>query len=217
MGVFHSQNSCCVNTIAHVPRPQGDHDTRRREVAEAVLRVLATRGFAQLTMRAVAAELGASTGIVTHYFATKDELRTFALDVLARSVDERQPTTAPPGLPALRALVLGMLPLTAEGATANRIWISSWDVVLAAPDLTATYAETYAQSRARVERAVRIAQEAGELGDADPGELAAALHAFTLGLAVQAVLDPAAFPPARQIAMTDAYLRTLTPSRPTNA
>lgn len=181
-----------------------------------MLRVLAARGFAHLTLRAVAAELGATTGVVTHYFATKDELRTFALDALARTVDERQRADAAPGMPALRALLLGMLPLTAESATANRIWVSSWDVVLADPRLTTSYSETYGRSRSRIERAVRIGQETGELGPGDSGELAAALHAFTLGLAVQAVLDPGAFPPFRQIALTDSYLRSLTSWRPVN-
>lgn len=192
-----------------MPRPLGDHDARRRQIAEAVLRVLATHGFAGLTMRAVAAELDATTGVVTHYFATKDELKTFALDLLARSVDERERLVGAPGMPALRALLLGMLPLTATSARANRIWISSWDVVLATPRLTAAFAQTYAHSRARLERAVRLAQQAGDLADGDAGELAAALHAFTLGLAVQAVLDLNAFPPDRQIALTDAYLRCL--------
>jgi AcrR family transcriptional regulator len=192
-----------------MPRPLGDHDARRRQIAQAVLRVLASHGFAGLTMRAVAAELDATTGVVTHYFATKDELRRFALDVLARSVDERERRVGAPGMAGLRALALGMLPLSAASARANRIWISSWDVVLAAPPLTAAFAETYAHSRARLERAVRVAQEVGDLGDGDAAELAASLHAFTLGLAVQAVLDPNAFPPARQIALTDAYLHGL--------
>ena len=42
-----------------MPRPPGDHAARRHDIAQAVLRVLATRGFAGLTMRAVAAELDA--------------------------------------------------------------------------------------------------------------------------------------------------------------
>lgn len=174
-----------------------------------MLRVLGARGFTQLTLRAVAAELGATTGIVTHYFATKDELRTFALDELRRSVNRRQRVRGRPGLPALRALLLGMLPLTAESVAANRIWISSWDVVLADPQLTTAYAQTYARSRRRIERAVRAAQNSGDLEPGDRTDIAAALHAFTLGLAVQAVLDPGAFPPERQTGLTDAYLQRL--------
>ncbi len=164
-------------------------------------------------MRAVAAELGASTGVVTHYFASKRELQMFALDLLARSVEERQRPTAAPGMATVRTLLLGILPINAEAATANRIWISSWDVVLAEPQLAAAHAKTYADSRARLEDAIRAAQDDGDLIAADPADLAATLHAFTLGLTIQAVLDPDAFPPDRQTALTDAYLTGLTPAR----
>jgi AcrR family transcriptional regulator len=51
-----------------MPRTKGDHEARRRDVSEAVWRVLVAHGFGGLTMRAVAAELDASTGLLTHYF-----------------------------------------------------------------------------------------------------------------------------------------------------
>src|SRR5262245_15394050 len=56
-----------------------DRESRRRDVAEAVWRVLETGGFAGLSMRSVAAEMGATTGLVTHWFGTKDELVDHAL------------------------------------------------------------------------------------------------------------------------------------------
>jgi AcrR family transcriptional regulator len=178
-------------------------------VADAVLRVLAARGFAGLTMRAVGAELDASTGVITHYFATKRELVNFALDLLGQSVAERRRRVDEPGIPALRAAVLGMLPLTPETATANRIWISSWDVALSDPSLTANHAQLYAESRARLERTIRDAQDVGLLAQSEPARLAAEIHAFALGLTVQAVLDPDQFPSERVIAMTDTYLCSL--------
>ncbi len=64
---------------------RGDHDARRRDVSEAVWRVLAEHGFGGLTLRAVAAEMGASTGLLTHYFPNKRALVAHALDV----ADER--------------------------------------------------------------------------------------------------------------------------------
>jgi len=87
------------------------------------------------------------------------------------------------------------------------------NVVLAEAQLTAAHAKSYADSRDRLEGAIRAAQDNGALVVGTPADLAATLHAFTLGLTVQAVLDPAAFPPDRQIALTDAYLDGLTPSR----
>ena len=63
-----------------MPAPT-DHDARRRDVSEAVWRVLARHGFGGLTLRAVAAEMGASTGLLTHYFPSKDALVRHALTV----------------------------------------------------------------------------------------------------------------------------------------
>ncbi|WP_258040274.1 helix-turn-helix domain-containing protein, partial [Streptomyces sp. SM9] len=63
---------------------RGDHDARREDVSEAVWRVLAARGFGGLTLRAVAGEMGATTGLVTHYFPSKRALVRHALEVLDR-------------------------------------------------------------------------------------------------------------------------------------
>ncbi|MGW2541257.1 TetR/AcrR family transcriptional regulator, partial [Kitasatospora sp. NPDC001574] len=63
---------------------RGDHEARRTEVSQAVWGVLSTRGFEGLTLRAVAAEMGASTGLLTHYFPSKKALVAHALDVLER-------------------------------------------------------------------------------------------------------------------------------------
>lgn len=196
-----------------MPRPPGDHEARRREVAHAVHRVLAKKGFEGLTVRAVATELGRTTGVVTHYFSSKHELQAFALDMLERSVDERERPAAEPGMPALRAAVLGMLPLTETTSVASRIWISSWDIALADPELTARYANTYRDSRARLGHLIRQAQQLGHVGSADADQLAAMLHSFALGLSVQAVLDPDAFPATTQTAMVDAYLHALATNR----
>lgn len=192
-----------------MPRPTGDHDARRREIAEAVLRVIESRGFTGLTLRSVAAELGASTGVVTHYFATKHDLTAFALQLLARSVDERRRPPAAPGLPTLRMLVHGMLPMGAAATTANRVWISSWDAALADPTSTASLADTYADSRARIADAIRDGQDAGEIVSRDSEQLAAGIHAFALGLAIQAIIDPAAFPAERLMALADDLLDAL--------
>jgi AcrR family transcriptional regulator len=179
-------------------------------VAEGVLRVLAVQGFAGLTLRAVAAELGATTGVVTHYFATKEELESFALELLTASVEQRSRPFATTGLATVRALVLGMLPTTSETASANRVWVSSWDVVLPDRRRTSTYAKTYDESRERLESAIRDAQDLGEVVDTNPTELATILQSFALGLAVQAVLDPADFPPSRQVALANALLSSIT-------
>ncbi|MFG2643447.1 TetR/AcrR family transcriptional regulator [Streptomyces sp. NPDC048370] len=192
-----------------MPRAKGDHEARRLEVSEAVWRVLATRGFGGLTLRAVATELGATTGLLTHYFPAKSDLLAHALDLLEQRTAARARRTSGPGLAAVRNALLDILPLTAEATDSNRIWVSSWDTALADPALRADYAGKYARGRDRLRDAVAAAQERGELSPGDPARIAAGAQSFVLGLVVQALLDPEAFPPDLQVELLDDHLAAL--------
>ncbi|MEV6640585.1 TetR family transcriptional regulator C-terminal domain-containing protein [Amycolatopsis sp. NPDC051371] len=194
-----------------MPRSKGDHEARRRDVSEAVWRVLTAHGFGGLTMRAVAAELGATTGLLTHYFTGKQELLTHALALLDERTGARSRRTAVEGLASLRAVLLDVLPLTGEAAAGNRIWVSSWDVALADPALSDTYAAKYRASRDRLRGLVAEAQRLGDLRPGDPATIAADALSFTLGLVVQALFDPVAFPARRQIELLDHHLAGLAP------
>ncbi|MFJ2744931.1 TetR/AcrR family transcriptional regulator [Streptomyces sp. NPDC087440] len=194
---------------------RGDHDARRTEVSRAVWEVLAERGFGGLTLRAVAQEMGATTGLLTHYFPSKRALVQHALGVLdAHSLDRPRPAAGRvgegTGLAMLRAVLLDILPLDAPGAASNRIWVGSWDVALADPELAAEHAQRYRRARERLTVHVRAAQEAGELpGEPAAPEVAAAAQSFVLGLVVQALFAPAEFTAERQVALVDTYVAGL--------
>ncbi|MFE6162512.1 TetR/AcrR family transcriptional regulator [Streptomyces sp. NPDC056486] len=197
------------------PPARTDHDARRTEVSQAVWRVLAARGFGGLTLRAVAAEMGATTGLLTHYFPSKRALLRHALEVLdRRSADRPRPAAEQAGeatgLVMLRATLLDILPLDDESAASNRIWVASWDVALADPDLAQEHAERYGRARERMARHIADAKELGEL---PPGprteDTAAAAQSFVLGLVVQALFAPREFPAERQIALVDEYVARL--------
>lgn len=192
-----------------MPRTKGDHEARRRDVSEAVWRVLAAHGFGGLTMRAVAAELGASTGLLTHYFRTKRDLVAYALDLLEQRTDARPRRAAGQGLAAVRAALLDILPLTDEATDSNRIWVSSWDTALADPELRADHARRYARGRDGLRDLIARAQRLGEVAPGDPERLAAGAQAFVLGLVVQALLDAPAFPAFRQVRLVDDHLAAL--------
>ncbi|WP_199925920.1 TetR/AcrR family transcriptional regulator [Streptomyces sp. NRRL S-495] len=197
---------------------RGDHEARRTEVSEAVWRVLSTRGFEALTLRAVAAEMGATTGLLTHYFPSKKALVAHALELLDRRSLERPRRLVPAdggppppaGLARLRAALLDILPLDGPGRAGNRIWVGSWDVALADPELAEAHAARYARSRRVLAGCVVDAQRLGELpaGPAAEG-LAAGAQSFVLGLVVQALFAPGEFPAERQVELLDAYLAGL--------
>ncbi|MEV4440768.1 TetR/AcrR family transcriptional regulator [Streptomyces sp. NPDC049577] len=190
-------------------RTKGDHEARRRDVSEAVWRVLAAHGFGGLTLRAVATELGATTGLLTHYFPAKRDLVAYALDLLESRTLARRRRVAEQGLPAVRAALLDILPLTPEATVSNRVWVSSWDTALADPGLSEDYAGKYARGRDKLRDLVAGAQRLGELPPGDPARVAAGAQSFVLGLVVQALFNPEAFPPARQTELLDDYLAGL--------
>ncbi|MFE7431744.1 TetR/AcrR family transcriptional regulator [Streptomyces tendae] len=192
-----------------MPRSKGNHEARRRDVSAAVWQIMATRGFAGLTLRAVAAELGATTGLLTHYFPTKRALVEYALDLLEQRTLSRPRREAGQGLAALRDALLDILPLTPEAVDSNRVWVSSWDAALSDPALSTDYARKYAQGRERLRTRVAAAQDLGELPRGDPAHIAAGAQSFVLGLVVQALFDPVTFTPERQVELLDGYLASL--------
>jgi AcrR family transcriptional regulator len=71
-----------------VPR-RVDHEERRRQIADALVRTAATRGLHATGMREVAAEAGVSLRLVQYYFGTKEELLLAAMQQLATQFSDR--------------------------------------------------------------------------------------------------------------------------------
>lgn len=175
-----------------------DHDARRADVALGVWSVLERDGFAGLSLRKVAAEMGATTGLIAHYFTGKDELVEFALDLLHARTDSRAVTlTADEDdvLAELRRRLLIVLPLDEETTRLNRIWISYWGVALADPHHSRREAARYDAWRGRLRPLVHAAVKQGRLAPAPIKHIVDLLTSATHGLAVQAVLDPRRLPP----------------------
>ncbi|TCK25315.1 TetR/AcrR family transcriptional regulator [Pseudonocardia endophytica] len=70
-----------------MPR-QVDHAQRRREIADALWRVVADQGVDAVSLRRVAGEAGVSMGLVQHYFHTRDEMLLFAFEIVGERVAE---------------------------------------------------------------------------------------------------------------------------------
>jgi AcrR family transcriptional regulator len=73
-----------------------DHEERRRQIADALLRAAAARGLHATGMREVAAEAGVSLRLVQYYFGTKEELLLSGMQHLAAGFAERAVTRIRP-------------------------------------------------------------------------------------------------------------------------
>jgi AcrR family transcriptional regulator len=105
-----------------------DHEERRRELAEALWRVIVASGPHAVSIRSVAAEAGLSPGALRHYFQTREELLVFAMDLSEERVIRRvreHSRTLDPELPMVeRAAVFAeqLLPLDQTRRAESLAW-----------------------------------------------------------------------------------------------
>ena len=191
-----------------------DHHERRKLIADALLRVAAERGLEAVSLRHVATEAGVSTGMVQHYFRTKDEMMAFALEVVRENVqarlaaigDDLGVSSSPGGL--IRALLVQLLPLDEPRRTEGRVTLAFLAYAAVNPTVAAAVRADTAQLHEFVADRVRAAQDAGEAPAAlDPILTATALLALMEGLGVQVVGGH--YPPDTALAVFDAHLDTL--------
>jgi len=106
-----------------------DHEQRREEIALVACRVVAQYGFDQATMVRIAREAGYTTGMVAHYFDTKQDILVAALRLILRRIEERLTPQDARGRPELLALLTEALPVDETRYTECAVWIAFWGQV----------------------------------------------------------------------------------------
>jgi AcrR family transcriptional regulator len=99
---------------------------RRIEVVNAAWRVIVREGLDRASMRAIAQELGSSTGVVTHYFRDKEDLILFALERVFENVleDMKVCTKGRQGIDRLEQMILTALPLNISDKDDWKVWVA---------------------------------------------------------------------------------------------
>jgi AcrR family transcriptional regulator len=186
-----------------VPR-HVDESARITEIVHTVLRIVAREGLAAVTFRAVAAALGASTTVITHFLPDReallqrafDELRSGFRELVLLAQDE------PPGRQRLRALVGAAMAL--DGDTAY--WSAYGQY------MTHGAREDWAQACRDDQEwfAQQLRQELATHPLRVPLDLAVDLCIVTAdGVTVGVLVDGAAWPRERQLATLDALFTAI--------
>lgn len=169
--------------MAHVPR-KVDHRERRELLADALMQLAAARGLQEVSLRHVAAQAGVSTGMVQHYFRTKDEMMTFALGMVMDRIRERSQAELAPAPPRelVRGLLLQVLPLDETRRLENHVVLAFLAYAAVKPSIASGLREAAAQMRTFLASQL---QAAGPADGVDPERAAAGLLALVDGLGLQ--------------------------------
>ena len=187
---------------------------RRRDLIDAALSIVAERGFAETTVARICHAAGVSRGLISHYFAGKDEL---LLESYRRLADELGAETAKAmragdGDPVsrLRALVVVSFRPPVFGAERMSAWLAFWGASRASAAFNALNRELYRGYRASVTRLMAEAARARGVA-LDAHCAATTLTALIDGLWLELALDAQAFSAGQAEAACLDYLDRLFP------
>jgi AcrR family transcriptional regulator len=189
-----------------------DPAERRDEVLRATWRVIAREGLDRASMRAIAQELGSTTGVLTHYFRDKDALLDFVLASMAESLDG---TWTPlvgttPTVPWVIDHLVEVLPRNARLIDSWKVWLSFTVAAFSRRRQSMDHAAFYAGLRQKWAIVLRELQQRGEIrADLDPQMEAELLLCLIDGLGVQGAISPKHLPGKRQRALLEAYFAKL--------
>ena len=158
-----------------------DPAERREQILSATIRLVARDGFASVTLRDVAAEVGVVHGLIRHYFPTREQLVAAAFEyAVSAELDEDE------------ELAEHVEPVTALGdwlmSTPREhymVWIDAWSEAPRNPELLDALTRHHRDCEGRLARILERLAESGRGTSDDPGVDARMLTALTDGLAVQ--------------------------------
>lgn len=156
-------------------------DERRDDIVRATLRIVARKGFAGVTLREVATEVGVVHGLLRHYFASRDELVAAAFDA-AVSIELASDRELLDGLDPVSALA-GWLAATPEDH--YRVWIDAWSEAPRTPALAAALERHHRDCERILTSVIERVVDAGVAVSADPAADSRLLTAVADGVAVQ--------------------------------
>jgi TetR/AcrR family transcriptional regulator, transcriptional repressor of bet genes len=187
-----------------------DHEQRRDEIALVACRVLATYGFEQATIVRIAREAGYTTGMVAHYFDTKQDIIVAALRLILRRIEERLTPDADAPRPDLLALLTEALPVDETRYIECAVWIAFWGQVPADRRLRRINAWLHREYLRLFERCLaRGWAEWRRWPPATRDSVLRSVITFINGVTASTVASRAEWPAARQIAQLRLQLELL--------
>ena len=178
------------HTLSDMPRMTPDQ--RREALVTATRRVMARRGIAGTTVRDVAAELGTSSGLIHHYYASMDDLVAEAFEAEARTDLDEVLAAVSAGRDALDrlAILFGTYDRgtrDGSGESGLQIWLDAWAEAARRPALRRTSRRINEEWQRALAMIIRDGVALGQMACDDPDGAAWRILSMLDGLMLQAV------------------------------
>ena len=188
-----------------------DHAQRRDKIALIACRVVAAHGFDGASMVRIARAAGYTTGMLAHYFDSKQEIVIAALRLILRRIDERLTRPVQGTVrPDLLDLLLEALPIDAQRHTECAFWITFWGQVTADKRLKRINAWVHREYMRLFERCLEVAwKEWPQWPPSTQAQVLRSLVTFINGLTASAVANPGDWPARKQVTQLRLQLQLL--------
>ena len=161
-------------------------------------------------MRAIAQELGSTTGVVTHYFRNKDELMLFALERVFDNLLEDMDMAAAgkQGIERLEDMVFAALPCSPRGINGWQVWVAFLGYAIGRRHLVEEHQKRYASLRQLLYQELEGLQSAKLLKEGIDLSLEAnTLIVLVDGIGVSCVINAEQFQPQQQCHLIRRHIR----------
>lgn len=190
-----------------------DHEEKRRTIVKVTAYIIASEGMGAVTTRRIASETGCSLGILSHYFANKDEIVLGALNWCDARINEQLGEMYSEDFLSLdhfRDLFLMLLPLDEVSDTEWRVRINFVAHALTHPELKQLREENLKYSYDIATKFVeKLQSEGGVRTDISAESLATNAVDMAFGLCVNLLNYPLRERRERVNELLDALLKAL--------
>ncbi len=165
-------------------------DQRRETIVDAALAVAVRKGLAGTTVRDVAAEMGSSSGLIHHYFASMDDVLAAAFERVAER-DLRATGSAMAAAPDPRAAIVAFFGAYApvEADWAFQLWLDAWSEAARRPAIRATSTRLNLEWQRLLQGTIEAGVATGAFRCRDAADAAWRIMSLVDGLALQVVAN----------------------------
>jgi AcrR family transcriptional regulator len=177
-----------------------DHAERRDEIAQAACQVVANYGFEQATVARIARAAGYTTGMVAHYYESKQQIILAALRLMLLRIEQRLTRERRTDEANLLDVLSEAVPIDAQRFTECAFWMAFWGQVSADKKLKRLNAWVHREYLRLFERCfAEYWPEWPEWPRPVRDQVLRSVVTFMNGLTASAVTSPRDWPAAMQV------------------